>query len=65
MQSRLDSSGDRAAIRVAEDDKERRFQVATGVLQAPCDFRRHDISGYADDEQLAEAGVEDQLGRHP
>jgi hypothetical protein len=44
---------------VAEDDEERRLQMAARVLQAPRDFRRYHISRDADDEQLAKAGVED------
>ena len=38
--------------------------MTPGVLQAPCDFRRHHIPRDADDEQLAKPGIEDQLRRH-
>ena len=65
MHARVDRCGDSAAIRVAEHDEKRRVQMPARVLQAPRDFRREDISRDADDEQLAKAGVEDQLGRHP
>ena len=65
MDARVDRCGDCAAICVAEDDEERRLQMAARVLQAPRDFRRYHISRDADDEQLAKAGVEDQLGWHP
>jgi hypothetical protein len=65
VDARVDRSGDCAAICVAEDDEERRLQMAARVLQAPRDFRRDHISRDADDEQLTKSGVEDQLGWHP
>ena len=61
----VDRRGDGTAIRVAEHEEERRLQMATRVLQASCDFRRNHVSRNADDEQFAEAGSENQLGRNP
>jgi len=65
MDARVDRCGDCAAICVAKHYEKGRLQMAARVLQAPRDFRRYHISRDADDEQLAKAGVEDQLGRHP
>ena len=56
--------GNGAAAGESEHDEERRLQMTPGVLQAPCDFRRHHIPRDADDEQLAKPGIEDQLRRH-
>ena len=64
MDARVDRCGDCAAICVAEDDEERRLQMAARVLQAPYDFRRYHISRDPDDEQVTKAGIEDQLGWH-
>src|SRR4030095_5350336 len=52
------------AIRMAEHDEEQRLQMPPRILQTPSDFRRQDISRDADDEQLAESGVENQLRRY-
>jgi hypothetical protein len=37
----------------------------SSVLQRSGDFRREQVAGDPDDEQLAEVGVEEQLRRHP
>ena len=50
---------------MTHDDEKRRAQVRTRVLQRAQDLRSEDVAGDAHDEELAEAGVEDQLGRHP
>jgi hypothetical protein len=63
-QPRLDRCGYSAAIRVAKHDEEQRLQMPPRILQTPRDFQREHISCDADNEQLAESGVEDQLGRH-
>ena len=53
-----------AAAFVTEHDEQRRVQVHRGVLQRAHDFSGDHVAGDADDEQLAEPRVEDQLGRH-
>ena len=55
---------DRAAAFVAEDDEGRRVQVDGGVLERARHLGRDHVPRHARDEQLAEAGVEHQLGRH-
>ena len=47
---------------VTEYDEKRRMQVDAGVLQRPHHLRRDHIAGDADDEQLAETGIEHELG---
>ena len=47
---RIERGVNGTAICVAEDDEERRLQMAARVLQAPRDFRRYHISRDADDE---------------
>ena len=64
VQPAVDRHGNGAAAGVSEHDEEWRLQMAPGVLQAPCDFRRHHIPRDADDEQLAKTRFEDQLRRH-
>jgi hypothetical protein len=64
-QPRVDRCGYSAAIRMAEHDEKRRAQMPPRVLQAPRDFRREDISRDADDEQVTQPGVENQLRRYP
>ena len=39
--------------------------MRSGVLQAAHDFRRDDIAGDANDEELAKVGVEKELGGNP
>ena len=63
-QPRVDGCGYSAAVRVAEHDEKGRVQMAARILQAACDFRRQHISRYADDEQLTESGIENQLCWH-
>src|SRR6187402_2175529 len=64
-QPRLDRCCYRAAIRVAKHDEEKRVQMPPRILQTPPNFRREDISRDANDEQLAEPGIENQLWRYP
>ena len=54
----------RAAALVAQHDEQRRVQVHAGVLQRAHDLGRDHVAGHANDEELAEARVEHQLGRH-
>jgi hypothetical protein len=59
------SVADTAHTGVAQHDDERRPEPLGGELDA-ADLRgRDDIAGNADDEQVAEALVEDDLRRHP
>src|SRR5262245_48433518 len=55
---------DGAAPLVAKDHEQRCLQMAAGVLQTARDLWREHVAGHADDEQLAEPGVEDQFGGH-
>ena len=64
-QPRVDRCGYSAAIRVAEHDEKGSVQMTARILQAARDLRREHISRDADDEQLAEAGIENQLRRYP
>ena len=63
-QPRVDRCGYSAAIRVAKHDEKGRVQMPPRILQTPRDFRRQDISRDADDEQLAEPSVENELRRY-
>ena len=60
LQRRLD----RAASLVAEDQEERGPEVGAGVLERSGHLGREDVAGQPHDEELAEAGVEEQLRRH-
>ena len=60
----LERGEDRAALRVAEHDDEARAEALRGELDAADLRRRDDVAGDADDEQVAEPLVEDDLGRH-
>jgi hypothetical protein len=55
---------DRAASLVAHHHAQRRLQMGGGVLDAAHHRGPDHVAGDADDEQFAEAGVEDELGRH-
>src|SRR5262245_44761858 len=55
---------DRSAALVAEDHEQRRLQVRAGVLQRAGDLLAQHVAGDADDEELAQARVEDPFGRH-
>ena len=56
---------DGAAALVAEHDEQRRAQMHSRVLQRPHHLGRDHVARDPNDEQLAEAGVEDQFRRHP
>ena len=60
----LERGQNRAALRVAEDDDQPRAEARRGELDAPDLRRRDDVAGHADDEQVAQALVEHDLGRH-
>ena len=60
----LERGEDRAALRVAEHDDQPRAEALGGELDAADLRRRDDVAGDADDEQVAQALVEDDLGRH-
>ena len=55
---------DRAALRVPEHDDQPRAEPRGGELDAADLRRRDDVAGDADDEQIAEPLIEDDLGRH-
>ena len=61
LERRLDG----AALRVAEHHDETRPEPLGGELHAAHLRRRHDVAGDADDEEIAEALIEDDLRRHP
>ena len=50
---------------MTRNDKKRRFQVCSGVLQGNHDRRPEEIAGDADHEQFSESCVKHQLGRNP
>ena len=56
---------DGAAALMAEHDEQGRAQMHSRVLQRPHHLGRDHIARDPNDEQLAEAGVEDQFRRHP
>ena len=56
---------DGAAVLMAEHDEEGRAQMNSRVLQRPHHLGRDHIARDPNDEQLAEAGVEDQFRRYP
>ena len=58
----VDRGAHGAALVVAEHDDERHVEHGDGVLEAADDRVRDHLSGVADDEQVAEALVEDDLG---
>jgi hypothetical protein len=55
---------DGAAVLMAEHDEQGRAQMNSRVLQRPHHLGRDHIARDPNDEQLAEAGVEDQFRRH-
>ncbi len=57
--------GDRTARVVAQHDDERAVQHAHPVLDAAEDLRARDVARGADDEQVTDAAVEDDLGGQP
>ena len=60
----LQRADDRAAVRVAEHDDQRRAELRRRELDAAeCDGE-HDVAGDPDDEQVAELLVEHDLDRH-
>src|SRR5262249_31837734 len=61
VEFRFQRSAHRAASFVAEDDKQRRFQVHAGILQAAGGLWRERVAGDADDEEFTEAGVKEQF----
>jgi hypothetical protein len=60
----VQSGGHRPTPLVPEDHQQRDVQVIPRVLEAAHHVGRDDVTGDADDEQVAEALVEDQLGGH-
>src|SRR3954471_20349538 len=64
VEFRTDRRRYRAAACVPQYDEQWRAQMHTSVLQGPEYGRTQHVSRYTDHEQLAEAGVEDQLRRH-
>jgi hypothetical protein len=48
---------------VSQNNKQGRVQVCASVLKTAHDFRGDHVSGDANDEELAEVGIEDQFGR--
>ena len=64
-EARGDGRLDRTAALVAEHHEQRRAQMQAGVLQRPQDRRPEHVASDADDEQLAETGVENEFGRYP
>ena len=48
----------------AQHNEQRRAQVRAGVFRRPWDLGTEHVPGDAHDEQFAESGVEQQLGRH-
>ncbi len=50
---------------MTRNDKKRRFQVCSGVLQGNHDRRPEEIAGDADLEQFSESCVKHQIGRNP
>ena len=56
---------DGAAAFVAEHQEERRGEMRPCVLQGAHHLGRHDVAGEPHHEEVAEAGAEDELGRHP
>ena len=62
---RVKGGSDCAAPFVAHHHHERRLEMAEGVAQAPQHVGSDDVSGHADDEEVAEPLVEDQLRWNP
>jgi hypothetical protein len=54
-----------AAAFVSKHHKKLRLEGRTGVLEAAHDLGRHNIARDANDEQVAEAPIENQLRRYP
>ena len=61
----VDGGAHGAALVVAEHDDERNVEHADGVLERAEHRVGDDLAGVAHDEQVAEALVEDDLGREP
>ena len=61
---RFERRQNRAALRMAEHDDEPRAVALGGELDAADLRRRDDVAGDADDEEIAEALIEHDLGRH-
>jgi hypothetical protein len=60
----LESSRDRAAARMAQDDDQPRAKLLGGKLDAADLRRRDDVPGDADDKQVAQTLVKYHLNRH-
>ena len=60
----LQRRGHGAALRVPEHDDEPRVELLGGELDAADQRRRDDVAGDADDEEIAEALIEHELGGH-
>ena len=56
-----DGRGDRAALAVAHHDDEAHMKVLDGVFYASDDVVIEDVAGVTDDEQIAQALIEEQL----
>ena len=52
----------RTASLMAQNDEKRRVQVGARILHAAHDLRRNHVSGYSNDKQFAEIGIENQFG---
>jgi hypothetical protein len=61
FQSRFDGT----TTFMAEDHEERSMKMSAGVMETGHDFGGNDVTGDADDEEFAQIGIEDQLGRDP
>ena len=61
----LQGGGDRAAVGVSHHDDQSGAEALGGELDAADLGGGHDVAGYANDEQILEALVEDDLGRRP
>jgi hypothetical protein len=55
---------DGATVGMAQHHHQPRAEALDGKLDAADLRRRHDVASHADDEQLAQPLIEDQLGRH-
>ena len=56
---------DRAAVAVPQHYEDLDAQNSYAIFEARRDLGRGYVPGYADDEELADALVEDKLHRHP
>jgi hypothetical protein len=55
----------RAAAFVSKYHEQLGLKVRARVLEAAPDLRRHNVTRYTNDEQIAEFRIENQLRRHP